>query len=398
MMNTKNIFSLLILLLLLSCCQTRPVDPSPLLTIRFERTDAIDLGPFIESVHYVQLENHPESAFIDIDKLVVSGPNIFMLDKRLEAVFCFDTTGRFRYRIQRVGRGPGEYQELEAIWIREDQGELWLQSFWPSKIMVYNFDGRMLREFGFPWPAKDMIGLGNGLMAGYNPTPSQEGRESLAPGVFLLDENGRNMGQALVLGDSSIYWTLTYQRHLEKYGNGALLLTQSDTLYRITDRGEVSPEILLDWGEWKYPDEMRRICYDTPRAGEALKGEYVHGKDHLIAFGPIRLFRIFLDRHMEFALADITAEKGTFSTRINNRVGQIPLLYPIAVSDRDELIGIYDMSLLLALNESIASRNTEMKSGGLFTALDSLVGSALKEDRPVLWFAKIKKEWLSKSF
>jgi hypothetical protein len=30
--------------------------------------------------------------------------------------------------------------------------------------------------------------------------------------------------------------------------------------------------------------------------------------------------------------------------------------------------------------------------------MDSLIESALIHDRPVLWFAKIKQEWLTKSY
>lgn len=397
-MRTKIYISLTACLILLAGCQQKKTEVESVITVPFEPANAIDLGQLIERVHFVQLENHPESAFTDIDKMLVSGENMFMLDKRLEAVFCFDTAGRFRYRIQRVGRGPGEYQELDAMWVKPAEKELWLQSFWPSKIMVYNFDGQMLREFKIRWSAKDMVRVGEDMIAGYNNSRSNDGADSLKEGVFLLGEDGKSRGQAKVLGDSSIYWSLAYQRNLEEFENGALLLSQSDTIYKINEKGKVSPDVFLDWGKLKYPEDLRRISYNSPRSGEALRGKYVSGKDHLIAFGPIRLFRIFLDSHMELALADLFTGKGIFSTQIASSAAKVPLLNPFAKSDQNELIGIYDMSLLLAMKESQANRKEDVKTKELYHAMDSLVESALTQDRPVLWFAKIKQKWLTKTY
>jgi hypothetical protein len=360
------------------------------------RSNAIDLEQLIDGVRYVQLENSPESAFTDIDKLIAVDGNIFMLDKRLEAVFCFDTTGHFRYRIQKVGRGPGEYLELEAMWIKPGIRELWLHSFWPPKIMVYDFDGNLIRETKTGWPARDMTGLANGLIVGYNTTPSGFGTDSLREGLFLTNEKGRTGSQALVLGDSSVYWSLVHQRNLEEFENGALLLSQSDTLFKINPEGEVTPDFILDWGKAGFPAELRGIPYGSLRSNEVLHGDYVNGKDQLIAFGPIRIFRIFLNARLQLAMADLRSGWGEYSSQMTCRMAKVPLIYPLGKSDRGELIGMYDMSVLLAMKESREFRTKDSGSDGVYQEMDSLVDFALKQDRPVLWFAGIKSQWLTK--
>lgn len=385
-------------LLLVTGCHPDQTMNNPIVTIPFRSAQALDLGQFIERVHYVQLENHPESAFTDIDKMIISGGNLFMLDKRLEAVFCFETGGKFRYRIQRIGRGPGEYQELDAIWVKPAEKELWLQCFWPSKIMVYNFDGQMLREFSIRWSARDMVRVGDDLLAGYNTSRSNDGIDSLDEGIFLLGEDGRLRGQAKALGDSSIYWSVVYQRNFEVISDGALILSQSDTIFKINQKGQVSPEVFLDWGKNKYPSDLAGICYHSPRSREAVTGNFVSGKDHLLAFGPIRLFRIILDGHLELAMADLTTGQGVRSTQITSGVAEIPLLYPMVKSDQDELVGMYDMSLLMAMKESRANRKADSNTSKMYQAMDSLAESAIRLDRPVLWFAKIKPEWLKESY
>jgi hypothetical protein len=398
MMRIKTYTCLVSCMILVAGCQQKNSGVVSVITVPLESANEIDIGQFIESVHYVQLENHPESAFTDIDKMLVCDKNMFMLDKRLEAVFCFDTSGKFRYRIQRVGRGPGEYQELDAMWVKPAEQELWLQSFWPSKIMVYNFDGRMLREFGIRWSARDMTKVGNNLLAGYNTSRSNDGIDSLDEGIFLLGEDGKSRGQAKILGDSSIYWSVVFQRSMEEFENGALVLSQSDTIFRINTLGEVSPDVFLDWGKLKYPKDLAGILYDSPRSADALGGKYVSGKDQLVAFGPIRLFRVFLENHMELAIADLNTKKGIFSARITSNIGKVPLLNPFAKSDKGELVGIYDISLLMAMKESQANRKEDSMKPGFYHEMDSLVESALICDRPVLWFAKIKQEWLTKSY
>jgi hypothetical protein len=379
-------------------CRTGKPDTVGVIAIPFERADVIDLEQFIDRVKYVQLENHPESAFTDIDKMIVNGENIFMLDKRLEAVFCFDTAGRFRYRIQRVGRGPGEYQELEAMWIKPEARELWLQSFWPAKIMVYNFEGQMIREFSFLWPAKDMVGIGDNLILGFNPTPTYNGSDTLKEGLFLIDEKGNHQRQALVLGDTTIYWTLGYQRNMEMFDSGALLLSQSDTIFKIDKAGHVTADSWLDWRKLKYPEELRKVCFSDPGYQKAMQGDYVTGKDQLIAFGPVRLFRVFMENHIEFALADMITRKGIYSTQLSCKIAGVPLLFPMTKSDQGDLVGIFDMSILQAMKESKEQRRTDLSNQDIFKVMDSLVESAMNQDRPVLWFAKIKQEWLNKTY
>jgi len=377
-------------------CKTRQTGPELAPCVHMESVKAIDMSPFVDSVRFVQLENDPESAFTDIDKLLVNGTNIFLLDKRLEAVFCFDTKGSFRYKIQHVGRGPGEYNELDGMWIKPGEQELWLHSFWPPKIMVYNFDGEMLREFATRWSARDLVWVGNHLLAGYNASRSNDGKDSLQEGVFLLDETGKSLGQAKAIGDSTMYWSVAYQRNLEEYDHGALVLCQSDTIYRIDENGLVTPDVYLDWGKKKYPDDRKGINYGSPRQQEALTGNYVCAKDQLLAFGPVRIFRAFIDGHLEMAMVDLSARKGYVSNQINSGNTQMPLLYPLGKSDRHEIIGIYDMSTILALKESQDNRQANLSNEKVFKNMDALVETALKTDRPVLWFAKIKDEWLTK--
>jgi hypothetical protein len=239
-----------------------------------------------------------------------------------------------------------------------------------------------------------MTRIADGLLVAYNITPSNVGKEELKEGLYSMTEEGKAQRQRLILGDSTIYWLLNFQRNLEEYAGGALLLSQSDTVFRIDPGGDVSVDFLIDWGKLRYPDDLRSIGYNSPMASEAMDGDYVLGKDQLIGFGPIRLFRAFRNRSMELALTDLTTGKGFLSHQMSCNNTQIPLLFPLGKSNQGRLIGMYDLPLLVALRESVKeSKNSEGNSQVMET-LNTLTESAINQDRPILWFATIKEEWL----
>ena len=392
----NKVFNLLgtLSLVLLGSCQSKTSHETDAANIFMTASREVDLGKYVDSVYVVQLENHPESDFTEIDKILISQGNIFILDKLLESVICFDQSGKFRYRIQKVGHGPGEYQELEAIWIKPEKAELWLQSFWPPKIMVYDYAGNLLREIPIKWPARDMIQCGNRLF-GFNTLGSVAGKDSIGSGIFEMDEGGKLKRHLKLMGDSTLYWTLIYKRYFEDYGHEVLLLSQSDTLFRIDAHGNVTQDVVLDWGRSKYPAGLKKLRFGPRVLTEFTTGDYVYGKDQLIAFGPIRIFNTIIDRHLELAVLDKRTGKGQYSARLISNNSPIPLLYPVAKSDQNEIVGVYSRDLCRAFSESITERKAKSQNEPAYGVLDSVVTSVLREDRAAIWFARIKSEFLT---
>jgi hypothetical protein len=352
------------------------------------------MSQYIGDVRYVPLENHPESAFIDVDKLVVSKGTIFILDKKLNAVFCFDSTGRFRYRIQRVGQGPGEYQNLDAMWIKAETSELWLQSFWPPRIKLFSLYGNLKREFKIRWPCRDMLLIDNQRLVGFNPNEVEDDKGPLPGGIIIFNEKGDVVGQPLSKGDTTVYWSVLYQRYITEYNGGALILSQSDSVYCVSDRGDLSIDFQMNWGRKTMPEEWKKRYFSSPEGHDFMREDVISAKDMLIAFGPIRIFRIFYKNHMEFAVADLRTGKGSYSTQINSPNSLLPTIYPLT-SGVNELTGILDMTTLYALKEMDKPANMNADQKEMFRRMDSIVDIAITNDRPILWFAKIKHELIT---
>src|SRR5690606_38961247 len=79
--------------------------------VNMARSVTIDEG--IDSLLIIALESSPEAIFGTIEKLIVSDSLIFIKDNRYsKAIFVFDMTGHFQYKISNVGAGPREYEDF----------------------------------------------------------------------------------------------------------------------------------------------------------------------------------------------------------------------------------------------------------------------------------------------
>jgi|GEM_PF-1528382 len=380
--------------LMASACSGRPFDPSAAPVIPFTRTDVLDLSPFMEKMRIVFLETREQSIFSEADKMIIYEGQVYILDKTLKMALCFDTCGTFLYRIQRIGKGPWEYQELDAMWINPATDELWLQSYTPGKIMVYGTNGIPLREFPVEWSARDMARIGPNRIIGYNTTYAVHDREDLDIGLFLSDEKGRLKKFLLGIGDSSWYYAMNIRRYLAETTEGLLAINQSDTIYRISPEAIVTKDFVADFGRFSMPDEYRKLNY-SPRNSKLMRESlYLQGKDQILGFGNIRMFKAYLGSTIYFALTDLTTREGYYSSRIQHASGPMPILLPECVTDRSELAGLLNVDILLALRQSLERVEETPESRDLFRQIRELCDRGIQNDRPILWIAPIKKQWI----
>lgn len=67
------------------------------------------LENIVDDIRLVPLETNDSCIVGQYDRVIVKGRSIFILDKMQNTVFCFDTTGKFRQKINRQGRSGQEY-------------------------------------------------------------------------------------------------------------------------------------------------------------------------------------------------------------------------------------------------------------------------------------------------
>lgn len=126
------------------------VDGSELTVCHFNRikdTIEINLSDLVEEFKIVRFENTDTALFSTRSYPAVVDNYIGIRQSAPLPYLLFDHNGKFRCKVGSVGNGPGEYsQSIYDEAINEKTGEIYLASFISPKILVYNTDGKFIRE------------------------------------------------------------------------------------------------------------------------------------------------------------------------------------------------------------------------------------------------------------
>lgn len=108
--------------------------------VNFSKNDNLP-NEVISGVDYIPLETNDESLIGRISKILVTDERIYILDAMMSrALFVFDNHGNFLFKIKRIGKGPGEYTELNDFTLFQDK--IILLAF--KSVLFFNTDGKFL--------------------------------------------------------------------------------------------------------------------------------------------------------------------------------------------------------------------------------------------------------------
>lgn len=105
-------------------------------------------------MEYVCLEAETDCILSKISKISVSESFLFVSDSY--RLLEFDRSGRYIRLIGSQGRGPGEYDKIWDIAINEADREIFILSS-GRKILVYDFDGKFIRDFAIGFPGIQFV-------------------------------------------------------------------------------------------------------------------------------------------------------------------------------------------------------------------------------------------------
>ncbi len=114
---------LMIAALLLCTCKSR--QDSPVTTIDVlspAGTEIKNLSEIAANIRYIPLETHPDAFMKGVGSLK-EGNDKFYINTVLE-LLCFDKTGKFLYKLEQQGRGPGQYTYLSDYDIRPEKSRV----------------------------------------------------------------------------------------------------------------------------------------------------------------------------------------------------------------------------------------------------------------------------------
>jgi len=143
----KRVLCIIVCLYGITSCATssRELDKS---TINIHLTDErkpLLADSIFSAVKYIPLETTENSLIGEIDKLYITDSLYYLLDGEQESIFVFNKEGRFRKKLQKRGRGHGEYITLDDFFVKDSL--LYVLSSHMKKILIYDSEFKFVSDF-----------------------------------------------------------------------------------------------------------------------------------------------------------------------------------------------------------------------------------------------------------
>lgn len=144
----KIIFCGLIIALLAACQAPDDGEHCPSLTVDLSSQSAV-FSDLFSRIDLIPLETNDTCLLIGIDKLMLSGDDIYVFDSKRPALYVFDESGEFSRQISRKGDGPGEYQLIYDFTLDRLQKYVILLSPY-GYLQLYEENGRYIEKKVLP--------------------------------------------------------------------------------------------------------------------------------------------------------------------------------------------------------------------------------------------------------
>ena len=141
----RKIFIILVEMLLLFSCVSNVGNNS----INLDELQNVSILDFIDSINVVQLETNDQCLISTINKVIIFNDCFYVLDIRQQSVFCFNSSGKFLFKIFQKGQGPEEYVYLNDLNIDPyNDVLLLLEPF--GNLLSYDLNGQYLSKTSLP--------------------------------------------------------------------------------------------------------------------------------------------------------------------------------------------------------------------------------------------------------
>ena len=158
--TNTNIFLLFLMVLQLSCA-TAP-DKEDLhyvrIPIEYRKASSIKLSEFVESVDLIPLETTEDNLIGEVGRIVFIDNNYYIKStngRQNAKIFVFDANGRYQFKIDHRGVGPGEYIEMKDFQILQDS-LLMTVSNGDYKSNLYDLKGDFIKQLEFRYNIKEI--------------------------------------------------------------------------------------------------------------------------------------------------------------------------------------------------------------------------------------------------
>ena len=130
-------------------CSSKFHDGPQSLSVNLAEQDEVSIFDIFESVEIVALETSDQSLVAGISKVIHFDSRYYILDQKQQRIACFDSAGKFLFKISQRGQGPEEYLFLGDFNIDPYTNQLLLVEPFGS-LLLFDLEGRFISKIRLP--------------------------------------------------------------------------------------------------------------------------------------------------------------------------------------------------------------------------------------------------------
>lgn len=336
-------------------------------------------------IQIISLETQDECLTLADSKIVVTQQYIIAANVVNHKLLLFDSNGKYLKAIANQGKGPHEYVELGDFTIVNDT--IYIQDLQQDKILKYSIADNTLQDIVIYPPIyyQALIGHKNSIsfLTDY----------SLCDGEYYnlinIDHNNKRIKHIPFnkeISDNNQRWAL--KKYVGQYQDTALVVfSRNDTIYSVAEKS-VNPLYHLNFTEHKMPTKLLN-AKGVEIYRQALDNGYNLGVDRICCTKNYVLGDFWANfQDYTFIYNKTTDSLIVSSAMLFGDLGCLPLPPTYTTTDNDDLVLIYDATLLQAMLPQILQQhfaNAENKRK--FELLSKIISD---QNNPILMKVSLK--------
>jgi hypothetical protein len=246
-------------LIFLNCTK---IDKSDIAIIKVDPNtqDSLPLSTIVKSIDYIPLETCKEALLGRYGSprffekgIVISSSN---------SLYCFGPQGKFRYKISRAGKGPGEYQEISSYLLDENKQRIVIMDRRSRKLLKFNLDdGSFIDEKSSIQQAQNIellsessyifytMGYGSAISGGSADWDYQ---------VIITDQDNLTVKRKYFPGDCRY---LGLQPFIKTDNSFKVHVPLNDTIYEVMN-DTIVPSLVVDFAGFGLPKGFWNLTFE----------------------------------------------------------------------------------------------------------------------------------------
>lgn len=300
------------------------------------------LSEYISRIDYIPLETSSDNLIGEIKKIIKKGNRFYILTNQNE-IMCFENSGKYCNKINRIGRGPDEYTEITDFDISNSE-KVYIWDNVLRKFFVYTISGEILKKRKIDVLFTNFRLVTESKIIAYCNTYSKYQ-------IAFIDLEKLDIKHFLPFNEKKPKFNLRYKL-VDRSDNFAFTLEDCDTIFYFRNN-QIIPMMWIDFGKRK---KKRRLGQDENFDVALLNSSdtyFANNITNYLDFKDIGYFKFQMSIVNINAFLNKKNKKVVYSASIFNDLSNIPFISPISNTDKSMIsyINAYDFITIFSKNK-----------------------------------------------